>query len=120
MTRPNAKRGWKRPDVTGDKYRNEHSVTHGASRGGHLTPTYITWMSMLQRCEYPRHKSYTDYGGRGIRVCDRWHVFENFLADMGEHPDGTTIDRKNPDGNYELENCRWATPLEQRHNRRRV
>jgi hypothetical protein len=77
-------------------------------------------MAMLQRCEYLRHKSFARYGGRGITVCESWHAFENFLADMGQRPAGTTLDRINPDGNYEPGNCRWATPLEQRHNRRKT
>jgi hypothetical protein len=76
---------------------------------------------MITRCESPNRKRYSDYGGRGITVCDRWHDFANFLADMGEKPTSRhSIDRINNDGNYEPENCRWATPLEQSANSRRV
>ena len=73
---------------------------------------------MIQRCTDPGHKSYKDYGGRGIKVCERWLTFENFYADMGDPPDGLSIDRKNVNGNYEPGNCRWATPEEQASNRR--
>lgn len=81
-------------------------------------PTYTSWQMMLQRCTNKKLKTWPRYGGRGIRVCDRWRVFANFLADMGERPPGTTIDRY-PDnnGNYEPGNCRWATPAEQGHSR---
>ena len=75
---------------------------------------------MKQRCSDPKHKSYKHYGARGITVAGCWNVFKNFLADMGKRPKGKTLDRfPNPDGNYELGNCRWATRKEQRHNRRK-
>jgi len=75
-------------------------------------------MSMRKRCENPKSSHYAYYGGRGIKVCERWQKFENFLADMGEPPLGCSIDRVDNDGNYEPGNCRWATPQEQRINRR--
>lgn len=90
-------------------------ITHG-SWG---SPTYRSWHMMLQRCTNPRNTHYAYYGGRGITVCERWLKFENFLADMGERPLGTSIDRIDVDGNYEPGNCRWATPKQQMNNRRR-
>lgn len=80
--------------------------------------TYRTWSAMVQRTTNPKHEHYRYYGGRGISVCERWRTFELFLTDMGIRPVGRTIDRIKPDGNYELGNCRWATPVEQRRNRR--
>ena len=73
---------------------------------------------MLQRCENPNHKKYVYYGNRGISVCERWHKSKNFLEDMGSRPPGLTLERRNNDGNYEPENCYWATHKEQRKNRR--
>jgi hypothetical protein len=90
---------------------------HGHSPKGKSTRIYQVWVAMRQRCENPNHKNYDLYGGRGICVCWDWGRFENFLADMGEKPNGLTLDRINPDGNYEPGNCRWATWHQQRINR---
>ena len=74
---------------------------------------------MIHRCTEPTDIGWRYYGGRGITVCARWRSFENFLADMGERPEDRTLDRIDPDGNYEPGNCRWATASEQRRNQRR-
>lgn len=82
------------------------------------TGTYSTWEAMHNRCYNPNSEWYHRYGGRGIKICERWHDFNNFLSDMGERPLGKTIDRyPNTDGDYEPWNCRWATPLEQANNK---
>ncbi len=83
------------------------------------TPEYASWGSMRTRCLNPTCPQFWRYGGAGITVCERWNDFGNFLADMGERPEGTTLDRY-PDmrGNYEPGNCRWATKTEQARNRK--
>lgn len=94
------------------------NTTHGRSRIS--DPTYRSWYNMKSRCNNPNDAAYRDYGGRGIKVCERWHRFEHFLADMGERPPGDfSIDRyPDKNGNYEPGNCRWATPVEQHRNTR--
>ena len=83
------------------------------------TPTHNSWCAMKQRCNYPSSNEYAYYGGRGIKVCDRWNEkFENFLADMGERPKGRTIERLDTNGHYEPGNCVWATMAQQQRNRR--
>lgn len=135
-----AKRGKKRPDVAArnrtpamrelprvisDEARERMAAdrtVHGHARrrakGRAGTSTYYIWAAMIQRCTNPKNRDYKNYGARGITVCDRWRDFTNFLADMGEKPDGLSIDRIDNDGNYEPGNCRWATPAQQASNKR--
>ena len=98
---------------------NQRGLKHGNARPGQVTREYNSWVEMIRRCTKSSRKDWKDYGGRGITVCDKWREsFQNFLNDMGERPEGTSIDRINNHGNYEPGNCRWATPLEQSSNRR--
>lgn len=92
--------------------------SHGHTAGGKWSPTYTSWRAMLNRCKYAHHPYFSDYGGRGISVCERWRDFVNFLEDMGERPDGMTLERIDVDGNYEPGNVRWADAYAQRWNRR--
>lgn len=90
------------------------SRKHGRSG----TPTWQSWNSMRRRCGDPKRWNFKYYGGRGIKVCERWQKFENFLADMGERPAGSTLDRIDNERDYEPSNCRWLPRSQQSANRR--
>jgi len=97
----------------------KRAYKHGHARDGLRPPSYVAYYAMLERCNNPNHVSFKNYGGRGIRVCERWRDFTNFLADVGERPSSEVqLDRINNDGNYEPGNVRWATRQEQALNRR--
>lgn len=92
-------------------------VTHGDTRRGRWAKEYRSWRFMLTRCEDPTHRAYPYYGGRGIRVCERWKDYASFLADMGRKPEGRySLDRIDNDGDYEPGNVRWATQAQQTRN----
>lgn len=96
-----------------------HTSVHGHAKRGQVTREYRTWTMMMQRCYNENYPRYADWGGRGITGCKRWHIFENFLADMGARPIGKTLDRINNDKGYSPKNCQWATDKEQSNNRRK-
>lgn len=97
-------------------------IKHGHRTRKNRTKEYAAWSHLMQRCYNENHPAYKNYGGRGITVCDRWHKYENFLADVGLSPSNLhSVDRfPNNDGNYEPTNFRWATIEQQNNNKRSV
>jgi hypothetical protein len=98
---------------------NQCHLCNVTKHGYEGTPTYNTWRCMLARCNSSKNHNFNLYGGRGIKVCERWFKFENFLEDMGEKPLGLQLDRTDNNGNYEPGNCKWVTPKENSNNRRK-
>jgi hypothetical protein len=110
--------GCLRKETTGNRSRTHGATLPDASPG--LRRAWVSWAAMCTRCTNPNREDYERYGGAGITVCRRWRGrggFVHFLQDLGERPEGTTLDRINTRGNYEPGNCRWATIEVQNQNR---
>lgn len=106
--------------LVSDGFRRRNAQRKAEAFGMYHVRARNSWHHMIDRCENPKNKHYKDYGGRGIKVCERWKDLKAFVADMGDPPDGMTLDRwPNKNGNYEPANCRWATPKQQAQNTRR-
>jgi len=114
--------------VLGSKLRNgttkscgcfiaEHASTMNLTHGQSGSGSHRSWLAMRVRCSNSNNKDWEYYGGKGVVICARWDRFENFFEDMGERPEGKTLDRLDPEKAYSPENCRWATPMEQVMNR---
>jgi hypothetical protein len=119
--KPTKKTAWflKNGRVKSCGCRTKSLISKSRTRHGETdTPTWKSWKSMLDRCDLKAHKSYADYGGRGITICDAWRTYENFRSDMGERPYGMTLGRVDNSGNYEPSNCHWETYRQQARNRR--
>lgn len=100
-------------------YNKEKAIEKNTKHGYYGTPTYKSWDKMIQRCTNPKCREYMWYGKRGITICEEWKDFANFVADMGERPKGTTIDRIDVNLGYFKRNCRWASAKTQANNTRR-
>lgn len=100
----------------GEKESNRN-FRHGHTDHGKFSPTYLSWLSMKRRCNTPDPRNRKWYFDKGIKYCDRWSDFTNFLKDMGERPEGMTLDRIDSDKDYSPDNCRWATAKQQIANR---
>lgn len=96
--------------------RRKTAIKHGHATAGSQSKTYRAWCNMISRCFNPNYKGYKRYGGRGITVADEWRKFVRFLQDMGESPDGLTLERVDNDKGYSKANCKWATRVEQASN----
>jgi hypothetical protein len=103
--------GHKRVDIL-----KARSTSHGQAKRGATSPEYRVWCSAIGRCTTPTNAAWDRYGGRGITVCPEWATFEQFYADMGPRPEGTSLDRIDNDRGYAPDNCRWATRAEQARN----